>query len=180
MANRVLTNQEFEDLFRSQFANLVGYVYGFVKDEETAKDIVHDAFTILWEQREKLDGSYSFKSYLFTLAQNHALNYLRHQRVVEVNERELGEWLQSASEEYVEYEQRLSLLEKKLPELPNRQREVLQKCIVEGKKYQEVAEELGISLTTVKTHVVRALQFLRAEVRNSMLLIFVWRKMKKN
>ena len=59
-------------------------VYGYVRDEEVAKDIVHDTFLTFWNNRKRLDLSYSAKSYLFTLAQNYALNYLRHLRVVEV------------------------------------------------------------------------------------------------
>ena len=55
------------------YGNLVGFVYGYVRDEEVAKDIVHDTFLTFWNNRKRLDLSYSAKSYLFTLAQNYAL-----------------------------------------------------------------------------------------------------------
>lgn len=176
MADHFLDSKHFEELFRLHFTNLVGYVCGFVKDEEVAKDVVHDAFVTLWNKREQLDISYSLKSYLFTLSQNQALNYLRHKRVVQTNERELGEVMATAVEELQEYESRLKQLEEKLPQLTDKQQEVVMKCIVEGKQYREVAEELGISLSTVKTHMVRALHFLRNEVRDAVLIIWVLQK----
>ena len=80
-----LENKAFEELFDLHYGNLVGFVYGYVRDEEVAKDIVHDAFLTFWTNRKHLDLSYSAKSYLFTLAQNYALNYLRHFRS-EVND----------------------------------------------------------------------------------------------
>lgn len=179
MADFFLDSSNFEKLFRLHFANLTGYVYGFVKSEEAAKDIVHDAFLTLWNNRGRVDTSYSLKAYLFTLSQNYALNYLRHRRVVVANEREIGEWFESAPGEWNEYEWRLACLAEKLPELPEKQREVLHKCIIEGKKYKEVAEELGVSPNTVKTHITRALKFLRDEIPDNLMMLLLFRKKNK-
>ena len=68
----------FERLFETQFERLMAFVCSYVGDEEAAKDIVQDAFLTLWNNRRKLDKSLSVKSYLFAIAQNYALNYLRH------------------------------------------------------------------------------------------------------
>ena len=113
MSKDFLEHKVFEELFDLHYGNLVGCVYGYVRDEEVAKDIVHDTFLTFWNNRKRLDLSYSAKSYLFTLAQNYALNYLRHLRVVEVNEREVTELLESASDELVEYDERIARVEKK-------------------------------------------------------------------
>ena len=69
---------QFEDSFKRFFKPLCFHAMSFVKDADIAKDIVHDAFLTFWTNRKHLDLSYSAKSYLFTLAQNYALNYLRH------------------------------------------------------------------------------------------------------
>ena len=135
MARDLLENKAFEELFDLHYGNLVGFVYGYVRDEEVAKDIVHDAFLTFWTNRKHLDLSYSAKSYLFTLAQNYALNYLRHLRVVEVNEREVTALLESASEEL-----------------------------------------LDVSINTIKKHMTRALKFLRGELQDETVLLFVLKK----
>ena len=173
MSKDFLEHKVFEELFDLHYGNLVGCVYGYVRDEEVAKDIVHDTFLTFWNNRKRLDLSYSAKSYLFTLAQNYALNYLRHLRVVEVNEREVTELLESASDELVEYDERIARVEKKLVQLPDKQREFFLKCVVEEKKYQEVADELKVSINTVKKHMARALKFLRDELQDETILLFL-------
>ena len=69
-------------------------------------------------------------------------------------------------------------LDEKLLELPEQQRKVLMRCVVDGKKYKEVAEELGITLNTVKTHLTRALAFLRGELSEEVVLFFYVRYRK--
>ena len=171
MANELLDNKIFEDLFELHFTKLMGFVFNYVRDEEVAKDIVHDAFLTLWSNRKRLNPDYPVKSYLFTLAQNCALNYLRHLRVVTGNEQTVTELLEAANEELDDYEKRLVRLEEKLAQLPEKQREVLVKCVVEGKKYKEVAEELDITVNTVKTHITRALKFLRDELQEDLFML---------
>ena len=171
MANELLDNKIFEDLFELHFTKLMGFVFNYVRDEEVAKDIVHDAFLTLWSNRKCLNPVYPVKSYLFTLAQNCALNYLRHLRVVTGNEQTVTELLEAANEELDDYEKRLVRLEEKLAQLPEKQREVLVKCVVEGKKYKEVAEELDITVNTVKTHITRALKFLRDELQEDLIML---------
>ena len=173
MAKELLDNKTFEELFELHFTKLMGFVYNYVRDEEVAKDIVHDAFLTLWTNRKRLNPVYPVKSYLFTLAQNSALNYLRHLRVVTGNEQVVSELLEAANDDLNDYESRLVRLEEKLALLPAKQREVLVKCVVEGKKYKEVAEELGITLNTVKTHITRALKFLREELQEDVVMLFM-------
>ena len=173
MANELLDNKTFEDLFELHFTKLMGFVFNYVRDEEVAKDIVHDAFLTLWSNRKRLNPVYPVKSYLFTLAQNCALNYLRLLRVVTGNEQAVTELLEAANEELDDYEKRLVRLEEKLAQLPEKQREVLVKCVVEGKKYKEVAEELDITVNTVKTHITRALKFLRDELQEDLIMLLL-------
>lgn len=178
MSATTLNKQIFEELFIRYFASLTSFVYSYVRNEEAAKDIVHDIFLIFWNNRHRLDLSYSPKSYLYKLAQNDALKYLRHRRVVEVNEPEISRLFESVSNEVTEHETRIARIEEKLKQLPGKQREVLLKCVVEEKKYKDVAEECGISLNTVKTHMNRALRFLKDELKDNLILLFMWRGKK--
>ena len=173
MANELLDNISFEVLFELHFTKLMCFVFNYVRDEEVAKDIVHDAFLTLWSNRKCLNPTYPMKSYLFTLAQNCALNYLWHLRVVTGNEQAVVELLEAANEDLNDYEKRLVRLEEKLAQLPEKQREVLVKCVVEGKKYKVVAEELDITVNTVKTHITRALKFLRDELQEDLIMLLL-------
>ena len=176
MIGNDLNSDSFESLFKSHFGDLVGFVCSYVNDEEVAKDIVHDVFLVVLKNQKKLDTSYSLKSYLFTLSKNYALNYLKHLRVVAMNEREVVEALQNADEELDDYEQRMARLNEKLDELPEKQREVLMKCFVEGQTYKDVADEMGISVNSVKTHISRGLKFLRNELKEEMVMLFLLKR----
>jgi RNA polymerase sigma-70 factor (ECF subfamily) len=164
----------FEALFKSHFRDLTRFVFGYVNDEEAAKDIVHDAFLAIWQKLEFLDASYPMHPYLYTLCRNGALDYLKHLRVVNENERELSAHLQSeAEEEKIQLEKRIEQVKEKLLLLPDKQREALQKYFLEGKKYKEVAEELGIAVNSVKTHIFRGLNALRQHLREDLILYFL-------
>ena len=93
-----------------------------------------------------------------------------------IYEREVTALLESASEELAEYDERFARVEEKLALLPEKQREVFLKCVVEEKKYQEVADELDVSINTIKKHMTRALKFLRGELQDETVLLFVLKK----
>ena len=164
-------------MFKSHFRDLTRFVYGYVNDEEAAKDIVHDAFLAVWQKLEGLDASYSMRPYLYTLCRNGALDYLKHLRVISENERELSTHLQAeADENKEELEKRIEQVKEKLALLPAQQREALQKYFLEGKKYKEVAEELGIAVNSVKTHISRGLNSLRHDLREGLILYLLLAK----
>ena len=171
MGKESFNDGTFEDMFRSYFQDLMRFVCSYVNDEEVAKDIVHDVFFAVLKNKKHLDASYSMKSYLFTLSRNYALNYLKHLRVVAMNEWEVVEVLENTGDGLDVYEERVSRLNEKLAELPGKQREVLIKCFVDGRKYQEVADEMEISVNSLKTHISRGLKFLRNELREDVILL---------
>ncbi|MDX5345987.1 MAG: sigma-70 family RNA polymerase sigma factor, partial [Hymenobacteraceae bacterium] len=67
----------FESLFRSYYSGLCHFALKFVRDKETAEELVQDLFVHLWENRHTLQISGSVKSYLFTATRNRAFNYLK-------------------------------------------------------------------------------------------------------
>ena len=82
-------------------------MYSFVNDKEVAKDLVHDLFLNLWQNRRQIDPSLSVKSYLFRIARNYAFNYLKHLKVIATNERDVIETYELAGQDTEELESRL-------------------------------------------------------------------------
>ncbi len=158
--------------FDLYYQGLISFVYGLIRDEEVAKDIVNDVFLTLWDRRKMLDPEKSVKSYLFIIAKNHALNYIKHQSVVKQYEQYQSCELNTEESEWDEYEAKLEKVRSVFNLLPEKQQEVVRKCCVEGKKYKDVALELDISVSTVKTHLLRAMKFLRSELKQELVLLF--------
>ncbi|MEG2276210.1 MAG: sigma-70 family RNA polymerase sigma factor [Odoribacter sp.] len=140
------------------------------KRSDTFSTLLMDSYLSFRENRRTL------KSYLFTLSRNYALNYLRHKKVMAANEEAVMRDTQELQDQLDEYEQAMNRLKEKVEKLPAKQREVLDKYFIEGKTYKEIADELDISLNTVKTHLRRALKFLRDELQEEMILLLLLKK----
>ncbi len=75
-----MTERDFEVLFKTHFKGLCFFAQRYVKDIETAKEVVQDAFFALWEKRDSIDAEKSVRSYLGTAVYNKSLNHLRNNK----------------------------------------------------------------------------------------------------
>ena len=151
----------FECLFRENYTRLFYHAFSFLNDEEEAKDVVNDEF------------SSSLVPLLYTLVRNRCVSLIRHKKVKERFSREIEVELEDHEEESVEYEMQIEKLRHLIELLPAQTKNVFKKCFLEGKKYQEAADDLGISINTVKTHVNKALRILREEFTEDYILLFI-------
>ena len=180
MTQNCLDELTFENLFKSHFSDLMRYVNSYVQDQEAARDIVHDVYLMIWKNRKVLDISRPAQPYLYTLAQNLSLNFLKHKRVVQSHQPNVVNAYEEMAVKMERYDGRMSRLQSKLAELPEKQREVINKCVIEGKKYKETADELGITVNTVKTHITRAMKFLRDELQEDVVMLLLMTKISKS
>ncbi len=98
-------------------------------------------------------------------------NARKYNRYNEVDERILALFADDFYDEEELLQKRNQLLAE-LKKLPEQEYNVLVKIILEDKKYKEVAEELHISINTVKTHLSRALKMLRRFNMTEILILF--------
>src|SRR5580704_4345040 len=67
----------FTSIFNQFYAPLVLYAYRITDDQNAAEDIVENAFINLWKKRSSLSEIRSLNSYLYTIARNGCLSWLR-------------------------------------------------------------------------------------------------------
>jgi RNA polymerase sigma-70 factor, ECF subfamily len=137
----------FGRLFGLHFQELYRYAYRYVRSEETAYDLVNEAFLRIWSHRSRVAiGGPTARSYLYTTVRYQALDHLRRRRIEdqELTARETAAELQQA-----------------VDALPRRQRQVVLLRWQQQASYDQIAEALGISPKTVAIHVGRAIQRLR-------------------
>ena len=155
---------QFEDSFKRFFKPLCFHAMSFVKDADIAKDIVHDVFLTTWTQREKIDFTQPMLPYYLSLTRNRSLNYLDHLKVrARHEENESYKNLLYAETDYSEHEELIRQIMNRINQLPDRCGEVMRLCFIECKKYKEIAEILGVSVNTVKTHISLGLKILYEE-----------------
>lgn len=156
----------------------------YVKDFETSKEIVQDAFLRLWEKRETIDMSRPVKSYLTMVIHNKCTNHLRDNRkfdhyILDIeNLLEVPEY--DGADILVEEELKLKI-DLSIAELPEKCREIFVLSRYENLKYQEIADKLQISVKTVETQMSKALHHMRIRLAEfiSVFLVLIGSFMSK-
>lgn len=146
----------------------------YVKDFETAREIVQAAFISLWEKRETIDMEKPFKSYLTTIIHNKCTNHLRDNRKFDPYILDIENLLDvpeyEGADSMVENELKLKI-DLSIAELPEKCREIFILSRYENLKYQEIADKLDISVKTVETQMSKALQHMRIRLAEYITMI---------
>lgn len=152
----------FERLFRRYYPSLCSYCQGIVGARDEAEDIVQDVYVYLWENRKKLH-ILSIKTYLYSSVRHGALRQLKRQELENKHSSALAEFIEDLQRtEYSEEEiEKVEQMKKVLQSLPPQCRTVFLMNCLEEKTYKEIAEELNISVNTVKTHITKAYRVFR-------------------
>jgi RNA polymerase sigma-70 factor (ECF subfamily) len=154
----------FEKFFRSDFPGLCFFAQKYVKDFESAKEIVQDAFLSLWEKRDTIDMERPVKSYLTMMIHNKCTNYLRDNRKFDqyiLNIENLTDVPENEGTDSLVEEELKQKIDAAINELPEKCREIFVMNRYENLKYQEIADKLQISVKTVETQMSKALQHMR-------------------
>lgn len=160
----------FANVYDQYSLTLHSIIMKMVHCEDTADDLLQDVFLRLWKYRHNINLDKSFKGYLFITAKNATLRYLR---TVSMDKQVESYFAMAQSgqyrhvEESIHYKEADTLLQQTLAKLPPQRRKIYTLCKIDGKTYEQVAQELGISTSTVRDHIVKANHFLRKELTES-------------
>lgn len=172
------SERAFTILYDKFSKQLYRNVLRLVKDEFIAQELLQDLFLKIWENRQSIKIEGSFKSFLFKVAENLVFMYFRKvakdSRLIENLIRANIEFDINA-EEIIISRQDQELLYAAIANLPPQRKQVYTLCKLEGKSYEEVSKELGISTSTISDHIVKAnktvKQFL--QLNNGIALLFI-------
>ena len=179
--NSLETQKCFSQIYSTYFIKMTRFSQAYVIAEEDAENIVQDIFLYLWEHPEVFRTIDNMDAFLFTLVKNRCLNFLRHKFIEEEYNTQMKEELgfklyalESLEYSYQSEKELQEIIQRALDTLPERCREVFIKSRIEGLKYKEISEELGISVNTVENHIVTALKKLRVALKDYLpLLLFL-------
>ncbi len=161
----------FQILFKDYYASLVMYAMHYVR-QEVAEDIVQDLMTLLWEKDTHFDSISAFHSFIYLFIRNRSINYLKHQKA-ELNyiNYQQEEMTSDESEVFKVMEEEIyRIFFNVIDQLPNRCKEIF-KLHLAGKKENEIASLLNVSLSTVKSQKQKAFQRLKEKLTS--LLFFL-------
>jgi RNA polymerase sigma factor (sigma-70 family) len=149
--------------------DLVAYLAHMLSCEDTAEDIAQESFMVLAHNTSQTAIEHP-RCFLFRIANNLAIDYLRHNKVVArhvENAILLAEEPQTLSlEQELSQAEWQALLKKTVLELPPRTRDAMILHKLRGLSYREVGEALGISESTVEKHISKGLLHCRVQLGN--------------
>ncbi|GAA4798539.1 RNA polymerase sigma-70 factor [Olivibacter ginsenosidimutans] len=172
-----------EQLFNTYYVRLCDFASRILDDDEAAQDIVQDVFVTVWEQQDDLPKEdLALRSFLYSSVKFACYNKLRHLKVVNKFEERFLRAEEPKNQEIMEqiiHAEVMYHIYKAIEELPKGCALIFKKGYLEGLKNAEIAQELNLSINTVKSQKQRALSLLKEKLSPqlvSLLIPFIFHK----
>ncbi len=153
-----MNTEQYEALFYKMRDKLYRYALRFVKDGESAEDVVQDVMYKLWQKREEADEIENLEAWLMVLTRNRSLDLLRKVKDNHVSMDEAYTVSDKApvADKILETADLMTLLTSCLNQLPEKQRSIFHLREIEQMSYEEIAQTTGFNLDDVKVSLFRA------------------------
>jgi RNA polymerase sigma-70 factor (ECF subfamily) len=167
----------FSELFSRYRAKVYSVAFRFLRTEAAAEEVVQDVFLKCWLKRQELSQVKNLDAWLRTVTKNLVLNRFRKLANEEAAQQELGRREQKVNDadHLLMAHQYQQILQAALSQLPPQQREVYRLAREEELSHEDIATRMNISAVTVKSHMARALRYIRRYInsKNILLIIFL-------
>jgi RNA polymerase sigma-70 factor (family 1) len=170
----------FELLFRAHYNSLANYAYSIVKNQQDAEDVVQEVFIRLWQSKPAAMETDGAKFYMLTATKNTCISLLRKQAGKFMVEPETVHLAASEEENKpTGTEDIAKVIDRALAALPPQCLAIFKMSRFGQLTYQQIANELGISIKTVENQMGKALKIMRSFARQnniSFTLLMWWLK----
>ncbi len=151
-----MTGKEFDYRLRKLYLPLGMDALRFLDDAQNAADIVENCFMIPWQAIDEGKDILDFQSYMYRSVRNACISFIRNRKET------VGlENIPEADEEAVDTSERDAAIWKAIDQLPEKCREVFLLSKRDGLSNEEIADQMGISIKTVKNQMTKAFSRLR-------------------
>jgi len=153
----------FDELYLKYYTLLCASAYFFLKNGQEAKDLVQSLFLDILDRQLYIHFHDDIKGYLFLAVKHRCINHLKKQRVQDRTRRGYAAWQEDLEETGYE-EGDYGRLRAALEEMPDQKKRAIQMVYIHGKRYQDAADSMRISINSLKTHLKTGLKLLRGEM----------------
>ena len=157
----------FNVLYELYAASLTGYAASRLASLEEARDIIHDLFVYIWDERANITITTSFKSFLFAAVRYRIIDHIRknitRREYAEMTQRLTNDFINNAEDELAAKNLNQTL-ELAVNNLPLRTKEIYRLSRHRQLAVKEIACQLHLSEQTVKNQLTTALSYLRASL----------------
>ena len=171
---------DFEKLYSRYYPKMVRFVTAYVLTRTDAENIVQDIFLDLLE-KENVGSIHNLNAYLFRMAKNKSVDFLRHRIMREKKEDSIKDsmlreyntllyFIEKFDERDFSDEELNAVILRSIESLPEKCREIFVLNKLEGMKYAEIAEMMNLSENTVRNHIALAVKKLQKLLKDHPLL----------
>jgi len=152
--------KKLEQLYRDHYQMLCRSAYRIVRDMTHARDVVQDVFIELWSNRQRWAEIRSFRAYLLSSVYHRSLNFVKvPRRFIALSDDQRH--LKNSIEEEIETRELAALIAMVIDSLPAKCKEIFILSREEGLSYQQMADQLNLSVKTVEAQMGIALKRIR-------------------
>ncbi len=177
-----LTPQSFDKLYRQYEKKLCAIAYSYVRDADTAKDVVHDSFALLWGHRDDIEFT-NVDAYLFRIVRNRCLEYRRNAQIgknvyekILIKERGMMDYytntIEHCNPDELFRSEIMEICRAELERMPTLTREIFTYRL-SGKSYKEIATLMNVSLKKVDNELQNAVRRLRLSLKDYLMVNIV-------
>jgi len=154
----------FDQIFERWYDPIRNFIYYKTGDAFTAEDIAQDTFLKIWEKKHEIKEE-TVKALLFTIANNLFLNKLEHKKI---QFKFIDSYQPNNNSEAADFELEMkqfdNQLQNALAQLDEKKRTVFLMNRIDDFTYNQIAENLGLSVKAVEKRMEKALIFLRKKI----------------
>ena len=159
---------KFTRIYQDHFDRLYYFALTFTKSEDLAKDVVSEVFLKLWQNRSGFNEIRQIESYLYISVKNEAIQVLS-RNLVSTNSHDFDQEAKIIDkidpEELLIEKELIQQIERTVSQLPDQCQLIFNMAKNRQMKYKEIADELGISVSTVRMQLIKASGIIRDTIR---------------
>jgi RNA polymerase sigma-70 factor (ECF subfamily) len=158
----MISNSAFEQIYNQYSAAVYANIRKMVRPPEIAEDILQDVFTVLWTNRAKIDPTQPIGNWLFVVSYHRSLTYLKKKlREISIADSAFVDIPEEPRVDEKYYEAQVEVLNSAVDQLPPHKQKVFRLYHFENKTFDEIAQELNLSVASVKFYLKQS----RASIR---------------
>ena len=155
--------EALKELYFRYYDPLYQFIWQRLYSTEHAKDFMQEIFTRIWQNKENIDKITSIKAYLFRMANNMIIDYIRKKSVRNTYMLEQIQSINQTQDDSTSEIQEALLVA--INKLPDKLQVAIKLNRYQGLTYAEIAEVCNVSIKTIEKRISKALQILRNELK---------------
>ena len=166
----LISTKKDEEAFSNLFSHFAPRIKSFLMksgaDATTAEECAQDTMVTVWHKAYLFDPTRAAAStWIFTIARNKRIDLARRNNRPEPEDLPWGSDPEPDASDIIMIQQETTLLAEAVKNLPSKQRSIVERAFYADLSHQEIAEETGLPLGTIKSRIRLALQRLRHNMK---------------